>query len=183
MTHLLGRQSLGGKWKVPRCAHALPGINIKAQKWRYTVPRSTPVSEFLRRFLLQFYAYFVKVWRTCVAHKSCFGTFSQLSKYDWKTHNKQWVVILTDFTPFSVRVAAAAASSLQYCSVGSLMADVRQCCFPPGGGGEGGCTFYRVVQIWRLCLALGSRYPPRDSRERDAGIHLSCVVYHLMTQM
>lgn len=42
---------------------------------------------------------------------------------------------------------AAAASGLQYCSVGSLMADVRQCCFPPGEeekGGRGGGKLYLV---------------------------------------
>lgn len=50
-----------------------------------------------------------------------------------------------------MRVAAAAASSLQYCSVGSLMADVRQCCFPPGGGGEGGggvCVCARFIGLY-----------------------------------
>lgn len=48
----------------------------------------------------------------------------------------------------------AAASSLQYCSVGSLMADVRQRCFPPGE--EGGGKFYPVVEILGLYPALGS---------------------------
>lgn len=51
VSHPLNRRSSDGKWKVLRCAHALPGINVKAQKWRYTVPSSTPVSEFHRRFL------------------------------------------------------------------------------------------------------------------------------------
>lgn len=51
---------------------------------------------------------------------------------------------------------AAAASSLQYCSVGSLMADGRQCCFPLGeeGGVRGGGKFYVVVEIVGLYLVL-----------------------------
>lgn len=49
--HLLVRRSLDGKWKVLCCAHALPGINIKAQKWRYTAPSCTPVRQPHRRFL------------------------------------------------------------------------------------------------------------------------------------
>lgn len=56
---------------------------------------------------------------------------------------------------------AAAASGLQYCSVGSLMADVRQCCFPPGEEeGEGGGAnyiWYLVVDLLGLYLALWSR--------------------------
>lgn len=81
-----------------------------------------------------------------------------------------------------MRAVAAAASSLQYCSVGSLMADVRQCCFPPGGGGEGGgvCTFYRVVEILGLCLALGSRCPSGRSDGMGGGttFELRCLPPH-----
>lgn len=50
-------------------------------------------------------------------------------------------------------MCSAAASSLQYCSFGSLMADGRQCCFPLGGrgvkGGElaGGGECNVVIQL------------------------------------
>lgn len=123
-----------------------------------------------------------------MGHKSCLGTFSQLPKYDWKTHKKQWVVILTDFTPLSVRVAAAAASSLQYCSVGSLMADVRQCCFPPGGGGEGGvyvlsgCTDLEAVPCFGVTVATerltwtgcGNTFALRCLPPHDTNVDCSC---------
>lgn len=86
-----------------------------------------------------------------------------------------------------MRAVAAAASSLQYCSVGSLMADVRQCCFPPGGGGEGGgglhilsgCGDLEAVPCFGVTVSI--RTLGRD--EVGGGAHLSCVVYHLMTQM
>lgn len=53
VSHLLIRRSPDGKWKVLRCAHALPGINVKAQKWRYTVPSCTPVSDISLTFFFQ----------------------------------------------------------------------------------------------------------------------------------
>lgn len=61
---------------------------------------------------------------------------------------------------------AAAASSLQYCSVGSLMADGRQCCFPLGKeeGGGGGNLY---VKMRGLYLALGHH----NSREIRVNKH------------
>lgn len=72
-----------------------------------------------------------------LCHESSWGAKSQLE------NNKQ--LILAGFVRACAFAVAAAASRLQYCSVGSLMADGRQCCFPPGeeevvleeGGGLG----------------------------------------------
>lgn len=59
MAHRPNRRSLDVKWKVLRCAHALPGINVRAQKWRYTVSRPTPVSDSHR---LSIYSTFTPNW-------------------------------------------------------------------------------------------------------------------------
>lgn len=77
VAHFQFAQSLSGKWKVVRCAHALPGINIKAQKWRYTAPSCTPVSPIHRRFnITALRLYRSKFWETCAGRRPHFHGLS-----------------------------------------------------------------------------------------------------------
>lgn len=101
VSHLCNGRSLDGKWKVLRCAHALPGINVKAQKWRYTVSSSPPVREIHRRFFIfHFYAELVKVSGTCGGRQTDAQGLPRGSRRDEETclgTNKQ--LIWTDLPP------------------------------------------------------------------------------------
>lgn len=126
VAHFQFAQSLSGKWKVVRCAHALPGINIKAQKWRYTAPSCTPVSPIHRRFnITALRLYRSKFWETCAGRRPHFHGLSCEPQGGYKTHMGSIKRKFEQISPLClVNAVAGAASSLQYCSVRSLMADV-----------------------------------------------------------
>ena len=106
--------------------------------------------------IFQFYAYLVKVSGTCAGRQADFRALSQESRWGEKTHLGKNKELIWRDSLAALCAVAAAASSLQYCSVGSLMADGRQCCFPLGEeeGGAGG-IFYLAVKISGSFPALG----------------------------
>lgn len=87
VAHFHSAQSLSGKWRVVPCAHALAGINIKAQKWRYTAASCTPVRPIHTRFnVVALRLYGSKFGETCAALRPPFLGLCREPRGAWKTH-------------------------------------------------------------------------------------------------